>query len=213
MSYLKHNTKKEKRERESEKKGGKRGGKKEAQCVHISLAWRFAEVCTPLEPAVSIANDTSGASLGNGVRCAPGFHISSTRYFGIRKRGLWGTSFQELIWLFLSLSVSLASSPLQSVSLLSSFLLLLYFCICRHSLSHSSSPSLFLPPSLPLSLLLFDLVRMISSMEEKNACTGEGKKIFLLTYSLYVKSRGFFLSPLVYFSPFLLVKANECLKR
>lgn len=112
--YLKHNTKKEKRERESEKKGEWGEGKKEAQCVHISLACRFAEVCTPLEPAVSLANDTSGASLGNGVRRAPGFHISSTRYFGIRKRGLGGTSFQELIWFFLSLSLPLLLSSLLS---------------------------------------------------------------------------------------------------
>lgn len=41
----------------------------------------------------------------------------------------------------------------------------------------------------------------------------EREEIFLLTYSLYVKSRGFFLSPLCSLSPFLLVKANECLKR
>lgn len=41
----------------------------------------------------------------------------------------------------------------------------------------------------------------------------EREEIFLLTYSLYVKSRGFFLSPLRSLSPFLLVKANECLKR
>lgn len=115
--------------------------------------------------------------------------------------------------LSLSLFLSCFLSPLQSASLLSSFLLLLYFCIRRHSLSHSSSPSFFPPTSLPLSLILFDLARMISSVgRKKNACTGEGK-IFLLTYSLYVKSRGFFLSPLRSISPFLLVKANECLKR
>lgn len=125
------------------------GVKKEAQCVHISLAWRFAEVCTPLEPAVSLANDTSGASLGNGVRRAPGFHISSTRYFGIRKRGRRGTSFQELMWLFLSCFLS----PRQSAPLLSSFLLLLYFCTRRHSLSHSSF-SLFLPSYLLSSFSL-----------------------------------------------------------
>ena len=118
---MKHNTKgRKKRERESEKKkvcggGTGRGGEKRRRnACTFPLAWRFAEVCTPLEPAVSLANDTSGASLGNGVRRAPGFHISSTRYFGIRKRGLWGTSFQELMWLFLSLSLSLASSLLSN---------------------------------------------------------------------------------------------------
>lgn len=96
------------------------------------------------------------------------------------------------LYLFLSCFLP----PLQSTPLLSSFLLLLYFCIRRHSLSHSSSPSSFLPTSLSLSLILFDLARMISSVEgeKKNACTGGGG-IFLLTYSLYVKSRGFFLSP------------------
>ena len=97
-----------------------------------------------LSPAVSLANDTSGASLGNGVRRAPGFHISSTRYFGIRKRGRRGTSFQELMWLFSPAS----PSPRQSAPLLSSFFLLLYFCIRRHSLSHSGF-SLFLSSSLP----------------------------------------------------------------
>lgn len=154
MSYLKHNTKKEKRLRESEKKGGKRGGKKEAQCLHISLAWRFAEVCTPLEPAVSLANDTSGVSLGNGVRCAPGFHISSTRYFGIRKRGLWGTSFQELMWLFHSVSLAsfllsnrLHSSPLSCCCCTSAYADILCLTLVP-------SLSFFLPPFLFLSYFL-----------------------------------------------------------
>lgn len=203
MSSLKHNTEQEKRERESEeKRGERREEKKEAQCVHISLAWRFAEVCTPLEPAVSIANDTSGASLGNGVRCAPGFHISSTRYFGIRKRGLWGTSFQELIWLFLSVSLScFLSSPIGFTPLF--FLVvvvLLHTQTFSVSLRFSLSLSFFLPPSLPLSLLLFWFGKDDFKYGGKNACTGEGE-IFLLTYSLYVKSRGFFLSRLRSFTP------------
>lgn len=193
------------------RKGGKRGGKKEAQCVHISLAWRFAEVCTPLEPVVSLANDTSGASLGNGVRRTPGFHISSTRYFGIRKRGLWGTSFQELMWLSLFLSCFL--SPLQSASLLSSFLLLLYFCIRRHSLSHSSSPSFFLPTSLLLFLILFDLVRKISSVERGEKCVHRRGENLFINLFIVCEIKRFFPFPHCSLSPFLLVKANECLKR
>lgn len=118
--------------------------------MHISLAWRFAEVCTPLEPAVSLANDTSGASLGNGVRRAPGFHISSTRYFGIRKRGLWGTSFQELMWLSFSLSHSssllsnrLHSSPLSCCCCTSAYADILCLTLAL-PLSFSLPPFLFL---------------------------------------------------------------------
>ena len=156
MSYLKHNIKRKKKAKGRVRKRGKEGRKKEAQCVHISLAWRFAEVCTPLEPAVSLANDTSGASLGNGVRRAPGFHISSTRYFGIRKRGLWGTSFQELIGLFLSVSLLLPlSSPIGFTPLL--FLLvvvLLHTQTFSVSLSFSLLLSSYLPSFLSLSYFL-----------------------------------------------------------
>ena len=84
----------------------------------------------------------------------------------------------------LSLSLSCFLSPLQSASLLSSFLLLLYFCIRRHSPSHSSSPPFpFFPPPFLFLSSLFDLVRMISSVErekkkKKKCVRRKGKESF-----------------------------------
>lgn len=122
----------------------------------------------------------------------------------------------------LSLSLSCFLSPLQSASLLSSFLLLLYFCIRRHSPSHSSSPPFpFFPPPFLFLSSLFDLVRMISSVErekkkekKRNVCAGEGKNLFINLFIVCEIKRFFSLfPPLRSLAPFLLVKANECLKR
>lgn len=97
------------------------------------------------------------------------------------------------LYLFLSCFLP----PLQSTPLLSSFLLLLYFCIRRHSLSHSSSPSSFLPTSLSLSLILFDLARMISSAEgEKKKCMHRrGGDLFINLFIVCEIKRFFPLSP------------------
>lgn len=157
--------------------------------MHISLAWRFAEVCTPLEPAVSLTNDTSGASLGNGVRRAPGFHISSTRYFGMRKRGRWGTSFQELMWLF-----SLASSPRQSASLPLPFLVvvvLLHTQTFSVSFQHSLSLSSYLPFSFSSYFLICWGWFQVSE-RGGNACTGEGGNLFINLFIVCEIKRVFF---------------------
>lgn len=97
----------------------------------------------------------------------------------------------------LSLSVSCFLSLSSPIGFLSSFLLLLYFCIRRHSPSHSSSSPLFLPSRcLPSSfaLIFFDLVRMISSVEggEKNARTGEGRNLFINLFIVSEIKRFFF---------------------
>lgn len=199
MSYLKHNIKRKKKAKGRVRKRGKEGRKKEAQCVHISLAWRFAEVCTPLEPAVSLANDTSGASGEWRPSCAWLSHFQHQVFWDTQAgtmRHIIPRAHRALS-LCLSLASSLLSNRLHSSPL--------SCCCCTSAYADILCLTLVLPLSffLPpiLSLFLFDLVRLISSVEGKKGGekmrAQERGKIFLLTCSLYVKSRGFFLSPIL----------------
>lgn len=100
------------------------------------------------------------------------------------------------MWLSASVSLPLLLPPSSPIDCTPLLFLVVVVLLHTQTFSVSLSPSSFLPTSLSLSLILFDLARMISSVEGEKMRAQEGGGVFLLTYSLYVKSRGFFLSPL-----------------
>lgn len=128
VSCLKYNTKTEKRgkvRREEEKKK-KMGGRGEEESAHISPAWRFAEVCTPLEPAVPSLMIPVERLWGTASVARLAFTFPAPGILGYASGGLAHHS-------------KSSSGSLLLLSPNRPFFLLLYFCIRTQSLSLSSS--------------------------------------------------------------------------
>lgn len=131
------------------------------------LTWRFAEVCMPLELAISLANDSGAGSQGSAGRLA-----RLPRWIFWEAVGsLWGTSLPAH-----SPSLFSVSSP----SL---------FCCCMSVHAYILGGAFFFLRH------IFDFWGNDERGEKRKKCVCKINP-FLLTYSLYMKSRAFSSSPL-----------------